>query len=117
MAVRRLKVTPKITSQRQGWMARVTSSVRSWRSFCSSTTHMAQTRARTVRAPKGRSGSAQAAGGAASGTDIAHSSLLVVGGVLRVGPEHVVERGAVDPGDQLGRGPDSADGAAVHEGD
>ena len=33
----RLNVSPKITSHRTGWTARVTSSVRSWRSFWSST--------------------------------------------------------------------------------
>jgi len=39
MAWIRLKVSPKMISQRAGWMARVQSSVRSCRIFLSSTQH------------------------------------------------------------------------------
>src|SRR5262249_51202384 len=52
----RLKVCPKISSHRAGWIRRVNSSVRSYRSFCSSTRAKAPTgmaMPRTRRHPRG----------------------------------------------------------------
>ena len=46
-----LKVVPKMTSQRIGWIARVTSSLRSCRSFCSSTRQNVPTREASRRRP------------------------------------------------------------------
>src|SRR5882757_3044870 len=76
-------------------MARVYSSVRSWRSFCNSTTHIATTRAGTIRQPVRAAGgvssrrspstSADTGGGTAGTADIAEPFCLVVGG-----PGHAV---------------------------
>jgi hypothetical protein len=44
MAWRLLNVFPNTTSHRAGWMARVTSSERSWRSFSTSTMQNARIR-------------------------------------------------------------------------
>jgi len=44
IARNRVKVSPKMSSHSAGWIARVTSSLRSWRSFWSSTRHMVATR-------------------------------------------------------------------------
>src|SRR5258706_5878684 len=106
MTLIRVKVLPKMSNHRHGWMARVMSSDRSWLSFCISTRQSATTRDATVRTPIRRSASAHAAGGATSGTDIADPSLWVVGGVGRVGPEYVVEAVpvALQARDQLRRG-------------
>src|ERR1700742_211372 len=91
----RLNVVPNTASQSAGWTVRVTSSVRSWRSFCSSTRHIAPTRrASSVTSPTGEKRSADAAGGAAGRTDIAHAPFLLGlrEGVAGVVAEDVVER-------------------------
>src|SRR4051812_6857337 len=56
MACSRLKVPPKITSHRTGWSARVKTSVRSWRSFCSSTRQNVATRSGNSRQIGGYAG-------------------------------------------------------------
>src|SRR5690348_6390976 len=119
MARIRVNVSPKMTSHRAGWMARVTSSVRSWRSFCNSTRHIAYT-----RVPSRRSAFVltDAAGGAASCPDIAKPpSIQRVAGVPAEDRVQVVARAIVDrggqPADELGRRTERADGAPVHQGD
>src|SRR4051794_19106297 len=72
----RVKVCPNTTSHRTGWIIRVSSSDRSWRSFCSSTRQNVTTRESSRVAVRG---SAHATGGASSVADIAQPSLLVVG--------------------------------------
>src|SRR5437016_13637297 len=91
MALIRVKVSPKISSQSAGWIARVYSSVRSCRSFCSSTMHIALTRVSTTLHPaRARGGvnnssrprdeaSADAGGGTAGAPDITEPLCLVVG--------------------------------------
>src|SRR5512142_2551079 len=96
-------------------MARVTTSVRSRRSFWSSTRHMAAVRVSSTRAAA--NGLSEPTGGAASGTDIAESSRVEI--ITGVRPEHVVEAlpGAVEPGHELGRGTEGTDPPPVHERD
>ena len=65
-----VNVSPKISSHSAGWIARVNSSVRSWRSFCSSTRQSAPMRRRAgAGGPRAPPGSAETAGGAARVTD------------------------------------------------
>src|SRR5215469_14258169 len=124
----RVTVSPKISSQSAGWMARVYSSVRSWRILRSSTQHSVTTRLASRRAiadavSSGRSGnacSAEAAGGAPGATDVTDASPLgvVVERAAGVVAEHVVQRG---PGPEHGLqhpgGAGGADRARVHERD
>src|SRR5215475_2793374 len=119
-----VNVSPKITSHSAGWMARVYSSVRSWRILRSSTQQSVATRLIRRRTPArggsagspghpGGMGSAEAAGGAPGAADVTDASLLgiVVQRPAGVMTEHVVERGSLaQPGLELGRG------AAGHEG-
>src|SRR5579864_6938648 len=96
----RVMVSPKISSQSAGWMARVYSSVRSWRILRSSTQHSVMTRLASRRAiadavSSGRSesvGSAEAAGGAPGATDVTDASPLglVAERAAGVVAEHVV---------------------------
>src|SRR5215475_11201703 len=126
-----LNVSPKITSHSAGWMARVYSSVRSWRILRSSTQQSVATRLirrrTTARGgsagspgnPGGR-GSAEAAGGAPGAADVTDASLLgiVVQRPAGVVTEHVVKGCSLaQPGLELGRGAGGANGAVVHEGD
>src|ERR1044072_5444179 len=83
-----VKVSPKMTSQRAGWIPLVYSSVRAWRSFCSSTTHIA-----TVRDQAVRSGSTDAGSRSASPTDISETSALLVQSASRDLAEDVLQRG------------------------
>src|SRR6516164_5806035 len=94
-----VNVSPKISSQSAGWMARVYSSVRSWRILRSSTQHSVMTRLASRRAiadavssgRSGNAGSAEAAGGAPGATDVTDASPLgvVVERAAGVVPEHV----------------------------
>src|SRR5436190_683857 len=115
MARIRVNVSPKISSHSAGWIARVTSSLRSRRNFCSSTRHIAPVRESTSRAAE--IGLTEAASGAASCPDIAESFRTQV--VTGVGTEHVVEarRTLAQPGDQLVRRAQGPDPAPVHERD
>src|SRR5205814_4058613 len=106
----RLNVSPNTSSHSAGWIARVISSVRSRRSFCSSTRHIAP-----ARETRTRSALTEPAYGPASGADVTEPSCLQV--VAGVGAEHVVQRAAADRGDQLLGGTLGADPAAVHERD
>src|SRR5262245_29388065 len=95
----RVKVSPKIRSHSAGWMARVYSSERSWRSFCSSTTHIAPTRAATTRQPaRARGGvsssrevSTEPGSGAAGAADIPETLLPVLVRVVEIAPGEVAE--------------------------
>src|SRR6185312_5925019 len=119
MACSRVKTLPNTSSHSAGWTARVTSSVRSCRSFCSSTRHIVATREIPVATVRNGPGSAEATGGAAGSTDIAHVSLLGRGeGVAGVAAEDVVERGrGADRALEVGRCAQRADPTAVHERD
>src|SRR5947208_1241925 len=126
-----VKVSPKISSHSAGWMARVSSSVRSWRILRSSTQQSVATRLIRRRRPArggsagspsrpGWSGSAEAAGGAPGAADVTDASLLgiVVQRPAGVMAEHVVKRCSLaEPGLQLVRGAGGAEGAVVHERD
>src|SRR5579875_1179429 len=123
MAWIRLNVSPKITSHSTGCTARVSSSVRSWRSFCSSTTQNVTTllaRRRQGCSGARARGSAQTPGGetgAAYGTDPSIVDAVVE---LRAGvvAEDVLEAGAGAEGSlELGRPAHGSDGTEVHEGD
>src|SRR5215469_15726494 len=112
----RVNVSPKISSHSAGWMARVYSSVRSWRILRSSTQHSVMTRLASRRAmadavSSGRSGnvltrgddppgppevgSAEATGGTPGAADVTDASPL--GGLVKlkneVVAEHVIQRG------------------------
>src|SRR5262252_8062937 len=123
MAWIRLNVSPKISSHSAGWMARVYSSVRSWRILRSSTQQSVAIRLARRRTPArgaGGSGSAEAASGAPRAADVTDASLLgfVVQGAAGVVAEHVVQRGPLArPGLELGRGAGGAQGAVVHQRD
>src|SRR6478735_2862603 len=119
MARMRLKVVPKMTSQRIGWMARVSSSVRSWRSFCSSTRQNVPTRETSSRGPVRLTRSAEAARGSTSCPDTAQPSLLLtlerVAGVVA---EDVLEGGALTRrGLEVVGSAEGAQRAVVHERD
>src|SRR5262245_15290042 len=90
----RVKVSPKISSQRAGWMARVYSSVRSCRTLRSSTRQSVSSRLANTCQPGGAgTASAEAAGGTAGTADIAETPLLSqhVSGVVT---EDLLQRGA-----------------------
>src|SRR5579884_2434146 len=89
MARNRVKVSPKITSQSAGWMARVYSSVRSWRIRYSSTIQKVQTRLGSCRHQRERT-SAEATCGSARAADIAKAPALLEL-ASRVVAEDVVE--------------------------
>src|SRR3981081_3137836 len=95
-------------------------------SFCSSTTHMAQTLAGSTRhiggarRPTAPAASPEAAGSPASGTDIAEASRgCFLERVTGVGAEDVIERGPVviEAGFEMLRGAQGACPATVHERD
>src|SRR5258708_11711490 len=87
-----VNVSPKISSQSAGWIARVYSSVRSWRILRSSTQHSVMTRLTSRRAAAGAvssassgkpayaatAGSAEAAGGTPGAADVTDVSPLGV---------------------------------------
>src|SRR5450756_1559983 len=115
-----LNVSPKTTSHRTGWTARVTSSVRSCLSFCSSTRQNVTTREKSRRGPRieGSSDSTQP-GGTTGAADTAEPSLLSFG---EVAPgecaEDVLEAGPLTQGGlQVVRPPDGAEAAEVHQRD
>src|SRR5215468_5823218 len=123
-----VNVSPKISSQSAGWMARVYSSVRSWRILRSSTQHSVMTRLASRRAiadgvssgRSGSAGSAEAAGGAPGVTDVTDAPPLGVVGERAAGvvAEHVVQRGpAAEHGLQHPGGAGGADRARVHQRD
>src|SRR6266496_1564960 len=118
MARSLVKVSPKISSHRAGWIALVYSSVRSWRILRSSTRQNVASRLPKRRQARGAAGtstpwsapsSAEAAGGAPGPADIAKASLVslvavgqLVGGVVA---EDVHQAGArAEPGLERRRG-------------
>src|SRR5258708_30454361 len=132
-----VNVSPKISSQSAGWMARVYSSVRSWRILRSSTRPSGMTRLASRRAAAsgvslgisgrpewpgrpGTPGSAETRGGAPGAADVTDASLLCFGieGATGVVAEHVVQRGpAAQHGLEHARGTGDADRPGVHERD
>src|ERR1700722_3813260 len=104
-----VNVSPKISSQSAGWMARVYSSVRSCRILRSSTQHSVPMRLASRRMTAGRvsagrvsAGSAsprspETAGGTPGAADVTDASLfgVVVERVAGVVAGHVVQRGSV----------------------
>src|SRR5262245_41225765 len=122
MTCSRLNVVPKISSHSAGWIARVTSSVRSWRIFWISTRQNVAMRLPSHRHAGGAGGganaaSAEAAGDAPGATNVTELSSLLER-VTRVVAEDVVQRRLrPEAGFELGRGADGADAAAVHERD
>src|SRR5258708_35870843 len=111
-----VNVSPKISSQSAGWMARVYSSVRSWRILRSSTQHSVMTRLASRRAAAsggslgisgrpdrpgrpGTTGAAETAGGSPGAADVTDASLLCFGieGATGVVAEHVLQRGPAAP--------------------
>src|SRR5262249_35149835 len=120
MTCSRLKVVPKISSHSAGWIARVTSSVRSWRIFWISTRQNVAMRLPSHRhaggGGAGASGtSAEAAGDAPRATNVTELSSLLerITGVVT---EHVLERRlGSEAGFELAGCADRADAAAVHE--
>src|SRR5215472_12416079 len=136
-----VNVSPKINSQRAGWMALVYSSVRSWRILRSSTQHSVMTRlasrrtiAETVSTgssgtvlargddppdPPGV-GSAEATGGTPGAADVTDAPPFRVRVERAAGvvAEYVVQRGpAAEHGLQHRGGACGADRARVHERD
>src|ERR1700733_7125033 len=123
-----VNVSPKISSHSAGWIARVYSSVRSWRILRISTQHSVTMRLSSRRTtPNGDSpgrpvspGLAETAGGTPGAADVTDASLLgvVVERAAGVVAEHVVQRG---PGTERGLehagGTGGADRARVHERD
>src|ERR1700727_2396042 len=110
----RLNVSPKITSHRTGWTARVNSSGRAWRSFWSSTRQKMPTRDGYRRSVV--SALSDATGGAASASDGTQSSLGRVTGKRATGvmSEHVLQRRVGrERGLELGRRALGADRAQV----
>src|SRR5215813_3652111 len=93
----RLNVSPKMSSQSTGCTARVTSSVRSWLSFCSSTMQNVTVLLGNRRQIAGARSSADAAGGPASAADLTEASLpdlVAFDRVAGVAAEDILERGA-----------------------
>src|SRR6266700_4578233 len=96
MACRRLNVSPKIRSQSAGWIARVASSVRSWRIFWTSARQNVRMRPPSHRHAGGALGSAivvsaeatRDAPGAAYVTELPSFLERIAG----VEAEHVLER-------------------------
>src|SRR5665648_870118 len=120
MARSRLNVSPKTTSHRTGWTARMTSSVRSCFSFCSSTRQKVTTREPSRRAPRtGRESWSAQMDGAPGAADTAQPSSPVLDEVAaREGAEDVLEAGPRPLGGlQLIRSPDGAQPPEVHQGD
>src|SRR5688500_4294596 len=119
MALIFVNVTPNTSSHSAGCTLRKNSSVLSRRIFCSSTRHIAPTRANSMRMLPPHV-STEARGSASSLADIAEPLRLVVPVVARVHPEDVIEAGRAggpQAGDQLGRRAHRPDAAAVHERD
>src|SRR5574341_349421 len=120
MAWRRSNVSPKISSHSAGWIARVISSVRSWRIFWTSTRQNVAIRLPSHFHAGGLGGSAMAASAEAAGdapgaTNVTElpSFLERVAGVVT---EHVLERGlGTEARLELGRRTHGANAAAVHE--
>src|SRR6476469_5195769 len=102
MARRRENVSPKISSQSAGWIARVYSSVRSCRIFWSSTMHIATTRAGSRRQVIQDGGSAEPAGGTAVTACVTEVVSWFFELVAGVGAEHLLEGGS---GFEAGPGP------------
>src|SRR5579863_376343 len=124
MAWIRVNVSPKISSQSAGWMARVYISVRSCRILRSSTQQSVTIRLSSWRTTasgvsSGRTGSAEATRSAPGLADVTDSSLAgVVESVAGVVAEHRVQGGpATQFGLELRGGPGGPQGAAVHQRD
>src|SRR5438094_78076 len=115
----RENVSPKISSHSVGCTARVYSSVRSCRIFCSSTMHIATTRDGSSRqVGRGGSRSAEAAGSAAGAAGIAESVSWFVELVAGVGAEHLFQgRARLETGLELRGGAQGPYAAPVHERD
>src|SRR5664280_2788209 len=114
MARLRLSTSPKTTSHRIGWTARVISSTGSWRSLRSSPSRMVSVSDRNRSGP---GGSAQPARGAARSSDLTVTTSSCVDRGPRDLPKHVVEGGVrADRGLQLVRAADRADPPAMHDG-
>src|ERR1700754_3640785 len=94
MARRRENVSPKISSHRAGWIARVYSSVRSCRIFWSSTMHIATTRAGSRRQAVQDGGSAEPAGGTSGTACVTEVVSWFVELIAGVGAEHLLESGS-----------------------
>src|SRR5436190_4102263 len=109
MACRPPNVRPKMISHSAGWMARVTSSERSWRSFCISTMQnvtmrVANQRTKTTGPERSRDASTESTGSATGAADTAELTSLFVERVAGVIAEHLVERrGGAEGSLQLGR--------------
>jgi hypothetical protein len=86
-----VKVTPKTSSRRAGWIARVYSSVRSWRSLASSSRHSVAVRFQSSRMAPGAGGRSAEPTGGAEAADGAKASLVLVGSVGGVRPEDVLQ--------------------------
>src|SRR5262249_61573476 len=111
MACSRSKVVPKISSHRAGWIARVASSVRSWRIFWISTRQKVAMRLPSHRHAGGEGGGADAASpeaaggrrGATDGTEAPARPARGTGAVTahllqpRHGPEARLRRGLRGP--------------------
>src|SRR5215470_13665880 len=119
-----VNVSPKISSHSAGWIARVYSSVRSWRILRSSTQHsvtirLARRPSPAVRLSGAIGGSTETAGGAPGAAYVTNASFLrrvVREGVAGVVPEHVIKRGVVtEPGAKVDGAAGGADRAAVHQ--
>src|SRR6266511_944327 len=122
MAWRRSNVSPKIRSHSACWIARVISSVRSWRIFWISARQSVAMRLLSHRHTGGLGGgvnvaSAEAACDAPGATNVTESPSFLER-VARVVTEHVLERRLrPEARFELGRGAHGADAAAVHERD
>src|SRR5918997_5619291 len=106
-----------MTSQRIGWIRRLTSSDRSCLSFCSSTRQKVATRDSSRLAAGAIRSSDHAPGGLSSNTDTAQPSPLLVGEIVG-GPvtEDVLERGVrAERCLEFCRGADRLQPAVVHE--
>src|SRR6202042_1669641 len=122
-----VNVSPKISSQSAGWIARVYSSVRSWRILRSSTQHSVTMRLASRRSTAGgvsagspSAGLAETAGGTPGAANVTDASLLgvVVERAAGVVAEYVVQRGpGAEHGLEHARGAGGPDRARVHERD
>src|SRR5690606_8546295 len=115
-------VAPKMPSHSSGCTARIASSSRSRRIFCSSTRPSATTRETRIRSfggPGGAAPSTEPGRGATSCPDTAHTSptvVVTVGQVVAgVGPEDVVQALAADLFDEPGRCAHGPQPSTVHE--
>src|SRR4249919_403104 len=120
MAWRRSNVTPKISSHSAGWIARVSSSVRSWRIFWTSARQNVAMRLPSHRHAGGLGGgvmaaSAEPACDAPCATNVTKLSSFLER-IAGVEPEHVLERRLGPQARfEIRRRSHGADAAAVHQ--